>query len=30
LVTAEVIDAYSFAKHRHLLDIGGGQGAFVT
>ncbi len=30
LVTAEVIDAYSFGKHRHLLDIGGGQGAFVT
>lgn len=30
LVTAEVIDAYSFAKHRQLLDIGGGQGAFVT
>lgn len=30
LVTAEVIDAYSFSKHRHLLDIGGGQGAFVT
>ena len=30
LVTAEVIDSYSFAKHRHLLDIGGGQGAFVT
>ncbi|CAN1527362.1 O-methyltransferase domain containing protein [Burkholderiaceae bacterium] len=30
LVTAEVIDSYSFAKHRHLLDIGGGQGAFVS
>ena len=30
LVTAEVIDAYSFAKHCYLLDIGGGQGAFVT
>jgi len=30
LVTAEVIDAYSFANHRHLLDIGGGQGGFVT
>lgn len=30
LVTAEVIDAYSFAKHRQLLDIGGGQGAFAT
>jgi len=29
LVTAEVIDAYSFANHRHLLDIGGGQGGFV-
>lgn len=30
LVTAEVIDSYSFAKHKHLLDIGGGQGAFVS
>jgi demethylspheroidene O-methyltransferase len=30
LVTSEVIDAYSFANHRHLLDIGGGQGAFVS
>jgi demethylspheroidene O-methyltransferase len=30
LVTAEVIDSYSFVKHKHLLDIGGGQGAFVS
>ena len=30
LVTAEVIDSYSFAKHKQLLDIGGGQGAFVS
>ena len=30
LVTAEVLDAYSFNKHHRLLDIGGGQGAFVS
>ena len=29
LVTDEIIDAYSMSKHQHVLDIGGGQGAFI-
>ena len=29
LVTAEVLQAYSFAGHRCLLDIGGGEGTFL-
>ena len=29
LVTDEIIDAYPMDKHRMVLDIGGGQGAFV-
>lgn len=29
LVTDEIIDAYSMRKHQHVLDIGGGQGAFI-
>ena len=29
LVSAEVLEAYSFAQHRTLLDIGGGEGKFV-
>ncbi|MBU3630927.1 methyltransferase [Polynucleobacter sp. AP-Melu-500A-A1] len=29
LVTDEIIDAYSMNKHQHVLDIGGGQGAFI-
>jgi demethylspheroidene O-methyltransferase len=28
-VAEEILSAYSFSKHRHVLDIGGGQGAFV-
>ncbi|WP_293867375.1 methyltransferase [uncultured Alsobacter sp.] len=28
-IADEVLDAYSFAKHRRLLDVGGGEGAFV-
>lgn len=29
LVAADVIDAYHFARHRRMLDIGGGEGRFV-
>ena len=29
LVAADVIDAYNFARHRRMLDIGGGEGRFV-
>jgi demethylspheroidene O-methyltransferase len=29
LVTDEIIDAYPIGKHRIVLDIGGGQGAFI-
>ncbi len=28
-VTAEILDAYSLAGHRRLLDVGGGDGAFL-
>ncbi len=28
-IADDVLDACSLAKHRHLLDIGGGEGAFV-
>ncbi len=28
-VTAEVLDAYPFARHRRLLDVGGGDGTFL-
>ena len=30
LVAAQVIDAYPFARHRRLLDVGGGEGAFLS
>ena len=30
LVTREVIDAYRFDRHRVLLDVGAGEGSFVT
>jgi demethylspheroidene O-methyltransferase len=30
LVAAQVIDAYPFHRHRRLLDVGGGEGAFLT
>lgn len=30
LVTNEVLDAYSMASHRRLIDIGGGDGAFLS
>jgi len=29
LVTDEIIDAYPMGKHQMVLDIGGGQGAFI-
>ena len=29
LVAADVIDAYPFARHARLLDVGGGEGAFA-
>lgn len=29
LVTAEILDAYPIARHRRLLDVGGGDGSFV-
>ncbi len=29
LVAAEILDAYSFAGHRRLLDVGGGEGRFA-
>lgn len=28
-IASEVIDAYSFRKHKRLLDVGGGDGAFL-
>ena len=28
-VTAEILDAYPLGQHRHLLDIGGGDGTFL-
>lgn len=30
MVAAQATDAYDFARHRRLLDVGGGQGAFVS
>lgn len=30
LVTAEVLDAYPLGRHRVLLDVGGGDGAFLA
>jgi demethylspheroidene O-methyltransferase len=30
LIAEEVLDAYSLARHHHLLDVGGGEGAFLT
>lgn len=29
LIAAHVIDSYRFARHRRMLDVGGGEGAFV-
>jgi len=30
MVAAQAINAYPFHKHRRLLDVGGGEGAFLT
>jgi demethylspheroidene O-methyltransferase len=30
LIAEDVLDAYNFGKHQSLLDIGGGEGAFVA
>jgi demethylspheroidene O-methyltransferase len=30
LVTEEILDAYSFSGHRRLLDVGGGDGTFLS
>lgn len=29
-IAAEILDAYSLRRHRCLLDVGGGEGAFIT
>lgn len=29
LVSREILDAYPFGRHRRLLDVGGGEGAFL-
>ena len=30
LVATEILDAYSLAHHRRILDVGGGEGAFLA
>jgi demethylspheroidene O-methyltransferase len=30
MVSQQIIDAYDFSKHRRMLDIGGGSGAFTA
>ena len=30
LVAEDILDAYPFARHRCLLDVGGGEGAFLA
>lgn len=30
LIAADVLEAYPFRRHRQLLDVGGGEGAFLT
>ena len=30
LVSDEVIDAYRLGRHRHLMDVGGGDGSFLV
>lgn len=30
MIAAEVLDAYSVDKHRRLMDVGGGEGAFLA
>lgn len=29
LVARQILDAYGFDRHRHLMDVGGGDGAFL-
>jgi demethylspheroidene O-methyltransferase len=29
-ISQQIIDAYDFSKHKNILDIGGGSGAFLT
>jgi len=29
LVAREILDAWSFSRHRHVMDVGGGEGAFL-
>jgi demethylspheroidene O-methyltransferase len=29
LVSREILDAYAFGRHRRVLDVGGGEGAFL-
>lgn len=29
LIAEDIVEAYPFARHRHLLDVGGGEGAFA-
>jgi demethylspheroidene O-methyltransferase len=30
MISRDIVDAYLFSKHRRLLDVGGGKGAFVA
>ncbi|MDP2121208.1 MAG: methyltransferase [Hoeflea sp.] len=30
MLADEILDAYDFGRHRKLLDVGGGEGAFIT
>ncbi|WP_373476687.1 methyltransferase [Sphingorhabdus sp.] len=30
MVSQQILDVYDFAQHRHMLDIGGGSGAFSS
>ncbi|OCW58498.1 methyltransferase [Hoeflea olei] len=30
MLSDEILDAYDFGRHRHLLDVGGGEGAFIS
>jgi demethylspheroidene O-methyltransferase len=30
MIAGQVIDAYAFQRHRRLLDVGGGEGAFLA
>ncbi len=30
LIAGDILDAYAIGRHRHLLDIGGGEGVFLS